>query len=411
MKTLFKAGVSLGVLVAMAAAGGKAEAAGFAIKEQSGSSLGQAFSNASTGTGDISHMFFNPATLAKHNSFQFVALGSYVAPISDVSNATGVFGGPASYNDIADEGLVPAFYASAPIMDGLVVGLGVNAPFGLVTEYPSDWVGRTHGIKSDLSTININPAVGWQITDMVSVGAGLRFQYADAELTNAGPMGTVAKLEGDDWGYGFNFGILFEPTDSLRIGAGYQSEIEHTLDGQVTSFFGGTALGALGAQADFTSPDMVTLGMTYDIDEQWSVSAEAQYTFWSTFDELRVTTSGVPISVTQENWDDQIFLSVGGEYRMDEKWAFRAGIAYDETPIDDSFRTPRIPGGSRYWLAVGASYEVNEWFGIDAGYTHIFVEDTEVRLNGSESAPTAGPLSADYENGIDIFTVQARFSF
>ena len=411
MKTLFKAGVSLGVLVAMAAAGGKAEAAGFAIKEQSGSSLGQAFSNASTGTGDISHMFFNPATLAKHNSFQFVALGSYVAPVSDVSNATGVFGGPASYNDIADEGLVPAFYASAPIMDGLVVGLGVNAPFGLVTEYPSDWVGRTHGIKSDLSTININPAVGWQITDMVSVGAGLRFQYADAELTNAGPMGTVAKLEGDDWGYGFNFGILFEPTDSLRIGAGYQSEIEHTLDGQVTSFFGGTALGALGAQADFTSPDMVTLGMTYDIDEQWSVSAEAQYTFWSTFDELRVTTSGVPISVTQENWDDQIFLSVGGEYRMDEKWAFRAGIAYDETPIDDSFRTPRIPGGSRYWLAVGASYEVNEWFGIDAGYTHIFVEDTEVRLNGSESAPTAGPLSADYENGIDIFTVQARFSF
>lgn len=407
MKTLFKAGVSLGVLAAVAAAGGKAEAAGFAIKEQSGSSLGQAFSNASTGSGDISHMFFNPATLAQHNSFQFVALGSYIAPTSDVSNAVGAFGGPASYNDIADNAAVPAFYASAPIMDGLVVGLGVNAPFGLVTEYPADWVGAPHGIRSELSTININPAIAWQVTDMFSVGAGLRFQYADAELTNATGPGTAARLTGDDWGYGFNFGVLFEPTDSLRIGAGYQSEIDQTLEGTVV----GVAAMPLAAQADLTTPDMLTLGVTYDIDAQWSVSAEAQYTFWSTFDELRVTSSGTPVSVTQEDWDDQIFLALGGEYRMDDKWTFRAGVAYDETPINDTFRTPRIPGGSRYWLAVGASYEVNEWFGIDAGYTHIFVEDTEVRLNGSESVPSPGPLTADYENGIDILSIQARFSF
>ncbi|MEJ1995777.1 MAG: TonB-dependent receptor [Limibacillus sp.] len=160
-----------------------------------------------------------------------------------------------------------------------------------------------------------------------------------------------------------------------------------------------------------TTPAMLSLGATYDIDENWSVSAEAQYTFWSSFDELRVASNGSPISVTQENWDDQIFLALGGEYRMDDKWTFRAGVAYDETPINDTFRTPRIPGGSRYWLAVGASYEVNEWFGIDAGYTHIFVEDTEVRLNGSESVPSPGPLTADYENGIDILSIQARFSF
>ena len=416
-KTLFKAGASLGVLVALAAVGDRAEAAGFAIKEQSGSSLGQAFSNASTGLGDASHMFFNAATLASIDSYQVVAVGNYIVPRSDVSNANGTFNPSplpgASYGDIAEDAAVPAFYVAAPVTDDVVVGLGVNAPFGLVTEYPTYWAGATHGIKSDLATININPAVAWQINEMFAVGVGARIQYADAELTSrtgAAPS-DVSSLKGDDWGYGFNIGALFEPTDDLRFGAGFQSEIDHTLEGTISGFFPVPGIGnvaPLPASADLTTPAMLSLGMTYDIDEQFSVSAEAQYTFWSSFDELRVVNPTLgTVSLTEEDWDDQIFLSVGGEYRLDDKWTLRAGLAYDQTPIPDANRTPRIPGGDRYWVAVGASYEVNEWFGVDAGYSHIFVEDTEVRLTD----PALGDLSADYDNGIDLFSVQARISF
>jgi long-chain fatty acid transport protein len=412
MKRIYQVGVALGVITAALAAAERAEAAGFALKEQSGSSLGQAYSNATSGTGDISYMFFNPATLAKAEGFNFVALGSYIGPKSEVSNAVGAFPNPqTSYGDIGEDAVLPAFYASAEVMDGLVLGLGVNAPFGLVTDYPTFWTGSPHAIRSDLSTITVNPAFGWQINDMFSIGAGLKFQYIEAELSQRTGASTTARLDGDDWGYGFNVGLLVEPSDDLTIGLGYQSRIDHTLGGDLTAFFNGTPVGALGAEADFTSPDMISLGFTYDIDEQWSVSAEAQYTLWSTFDDLTVTSSGVTVSTTREDWDDQIFLALGGEYRFDDKWTFRGGVAFDETPIPDSTRTPRVPGGNRYWLAIGASYEVNEWFGIDAGYTHIFVEDTEVRLNGSESTPSAGPLTADYDNGIDIVTLQARFSF
>lgn len=412
MKRIYQAGVALGAIVAAAAAAERAEAAGFALKEQSGSSLGQAFSNATSGTNDISHMFFNPAALAKAEGYNFVALGSYIGPKSEVSNAVGAFPNPqTSYGDIGEDGVVPAFYASAAVMDGLVLGLGVNAPFGLVTEYPTLWTGSLHAIRSDLSTITVNPAVGWQINDMFAIGAGLRFQYIEAELSQRTGASTTARLNGDDWGYGFNVGLLVEPSDDLTIGLGYQSRIDHTLGGDLTAFFNGTPAGSLGAEADFTSPDTISLGFTYDIDEQWSVSAEAQYTLWSTFDDLTVTSSGVTVSTTREDWDDQIFLALGGEYRLDEDWTLRAGVAFDETPIPDATRTPRVPGGSRYWIAIGASYEVNEWFGIDAGYTHIFVDDTEVRLNGSESSPFVGPLTADYDNGIDIVSLQARFSF
>ncbi len=54
---------------------------------------------------------------------------------------------------------MPNLYFSMPLGERLSLGLGVNAPFGLMTEYDADWVGRFQGIKSELTTININPSV------------------------------------------------------------------------------------------------------------------------------------------------------------------------------------------------------------------------------------------------------------
>ena len=38
----------------------------------------------------------------------------------------------------------------------------MNVPFGLETDYSRDWVGRYHAVRSELTTININPAVAWR---------------------------------------------------------------------------------------------------------------------------------------------------------------------------------------------------------------------------------------------------------
>ena len=422
MKRSLKAGVALSVMAAVyGAQQGPAEAAGFALKEQSGSSLGQAFSNASTGTDDISHMFFNPAILAQQTKTQFVVVGSYVAPVAELSNASGDLsflnppGGPTSQDDISEDAVIPAFYAATPIMDGLVVGIGVNVPFGLVTEYDANWVGNFHAITSDLSTLNINPAVAWEIHPGISIGAGLQIQYIEAELSNQqavptgenGLVGTFARVDGDDWGVGFNVGALFEPTDDLTLGFGYRSEIDHTLSGTTTV----AGIGVFGASADTTTPDMISGGFTYDIDDQWSVSGEVQYTLWSDFDELVVVTPALGTNTTDEKWNDQFFVAIGGAYKLNDSWTFRAGVAFDESPIPDATRTPRVPGADRYWLAVGASYNVNEWFGIDAGYSHIFVDDSKVRLDGTGNDATRGGVSGDYENSIDLFALQARFSF
>ena len=78
----------------------------------------------------------------------------------------------------------PTSIASMAINDEWHVGIGINAPFGLKTEYDDGWLGRYQALKSDIKTINVNPAVGWRATKDFWLGAGASYQQFKATLTN-----------------------------------------------------------------------------------------------------------------------------------------------------------------------------------------------------------------------------------
>lgn len=69
--------------------------------------------------------------------------------------------------------------------------MGIGAPFGLMTQYEDDWVGRFHSRKFDIRTMNINPSIAFKVNDQLSVGAGVSWQRIDAEyrLAQALPTG------------------------------------------------------------------------------------------------------------------------------------------------------------------------------------------------------------------------------
>ena len=241
---------------------------------------------------------------------------------------------------------LPAFYAGVPLPGGVSLGLGVNVPFGLETKYPGDWVGRYHAVKSELKTVNINPAVAWRPVPWLAAGAGFQAQYADGTLSNAVDFGTIgaangipgsvpggqdgfARLNGDDWAYGWNVGAMVEPRAGTRLGVAYRSKIEHTLSGDV-DFSGDdagiadTIRGATGAFTDsdaslgLTTPASLSFGLHQDVTDRLAVMGEAQWTDWSVFDELTIKfdNPAQPDSVTEEKWKDTWFLSLGTTYRL-----------------------------------------------------------------------------------------------
>jgi long-chain fatty acid transport protein len=438
-------GAALAALLMAQAAG----AAGYAVREQSAVAQGNSQAGAAARGDDPSMMYFNPAALGWLDGTQLVAVGSGIFPNTEArsgsANRATVLGGSAIGGSLGgDAGLdafVPAFYASTALNEQWRLGLAVTSPWGLVTKYPDDYIGRYHALTSSLRTINITPTLAWRPLPNLSIGVGLQIEYATARLSNAVDFGAVGALtpalfaagfrpgrfdgrgtiSGESTDLGWQIGAQWEPMAGTRLGLSFRSAIFHRLEGDAT--FEGVpgplarspAFQNTGGAAKLTTPEMLNLGVSQRIDSRWTVMAGAEWTNWSRFRDLTVNfANGRAPSVTEERWRDSVFLSAGAEYRAAETLTLRAGFAWDQSPVPNSTRTPRIPDADRYWLSVGATWQALPSLALTAAYTHVFVGDTTVDLRDRGPADTnflRGDLRAAYGASVDIVALQARFSF
>ena len=387
----------------LAGCAGLTQAAGFAMIEQNASGLGNAYAGQAASAQDASTIFFNPAGLTMLPDRQVVMAGHLIKPQAEFSGSSNIGGG--NGGDAGGLAVVPNAYLAYRLTPDVHVGVGINAPFGLKTEYDSTWAGRTQAIKSELKTININPSIAWKATPTLSLGAGVSVQYAKATLTNnAGAAGLVT-IEGDNYGWGFNLGALWQVTPATRIGLAYRSEVDQKLEG--TAEFSVTTSNNTPVTASVTLPDSASLSLLHKVNPKLDLLADITWTGWSNFDELRILrTNGTTLGVTPENWSDNYRYSVGLNYHLNDKLTLRSGVAYDETPVSDAFRTARIPDESRTWLAFGAQYRLSDKSAIDFGYAHLFVKDA--KINHTESGVT---LTGKYDASVDILSAQFTHNF
>lgn len=424
---------SIQVAVAAAFLGyfSQVHAAGFALIEQSASGMGNAFAGGGAVAEDASTIFFNPAGMTYIEGTQVVGAMHLINPNADFNNKNSVTG---SLRPLGDEGpnagdlaFVPNLYYKRDISDSLKLGLGVNSPFGLKTEYDKNWMGRFQAIKSDLKTININPALAFKVNDQLSLGAGVSAMWIQAELTSAvnyrHPTLPVSfgegytRVKGEDWGFGYNLGAIYQITPDTRVSLAFRSKVDQHLDGDVkfkrpaalpAPFVAATPNGDV--RADVTLPETLSLSAFSKVNDTWDVMGDITWTRWSRFKELAVyRESGTLLSSTQENWDNTLRYSLGVNYHYSDKLKLRAGLAYDEEAIRSQYRTARIPGNDRKWLALGAGWQATPSTKLDVGYAHLFISDAKIDDNQLTSAK--GRLSGEYDGSVDILSLQVTHNF
>jgi len=453
-----------------------AQASGFALIENSASGMGNAYAGAAAHATDGSTVWFNPAGMMTLDRDQLVFAGHIVSPNASFTNNGSVDAFGAPLRGVNDDGgstaFVPNFYWVKTINDSTKFGLGVTSPFGLATEYEfnlaaspdSNFVGRYHGVLSELKTININPSLAYRINDRVSIGGGLNIMFGTVDLSQsidfgnacaalavapppvdaiatgcagsgAGPQDAdgFGEVTGDNFGNistGFNLGMTIEATDRSTIGLAFRSEVEMKVRGNANftvppNPFIQAAVGVYGVQAGgpiFIPSGVkstVTLPASFSLSGSHKVSnftllADVTWTGWSSFDELRIVydNPAQPDTVTPENWNDTYRFSLGFDYQHSDAMIWRAGLAYDESPVPDAeHRTVRLPGNDRTWLSLGLTYMFNKDMSFDVGYSHLFVDDGPIN-NTLEGLPALrATVTGEYEASVDILSAQFNWYY
>lgn len=430
--------------VACALLSGAALGSGFALTEQGASGLGNAYAGGAAIADDASTIFSNPAGMANLSGTQIAVSLHAISPSVKYSGTTNgapplQTAGSGTGGDAGRQAWEPNVQFMTEINPDLKFGLSLTSPFGLQTSYDPGWMGRFQAIKTQLKTVNLNPAFSYRINDSVAVGAGLSYQQVRGELSSAvnysaaafaaGGAGAltaiggtgkegVFTLSGSDHAWGYNFGALFKLSPQTRVGLAYRSRVRQNLTGSITFtnrpalLSGPTALPDGPGNLPITMPDSFSASVFHRMDEKWDVMADATRTGWHVMQQLAVQRLGAGAAITPvpENWHDTWRISAGANYHYNQRWMARAGIAYDQSPVDDPYRTARSPDNDRTWLSVGGQYKPGKDSALDFAYAHIFVKNAPLNqtaaTNTNLAASGAGYLLGSYKISADILSVQ-----
>lgn len=402
-------------------------ASGFALNEQSISGMGTGFAGRSSAADDASTVFGNPAGMSRLKRQQVTGGFAAIDASTDINDASGTQSGT-NKGDMVPLTGVPMGYYVKPIDDQWAFGLGVYAPFGLITDYENGFQGRNFGSKSEVKVVTFQPTVSYAFNDKVSIGFGPTINRISGSLESSlttpfSPNDGNVQIKGDDIGYGYNIGLLVQATDTTRVGLTYHSKVKYKLEGhtEVDAAAGTPGFllsdGRYDASLDITTPESVDFSVTQQINDAWTVYAGSTWTRWSRLKDITVNndvTSGGALNPTlfgtiteEQNWHDTWAYAIGTSYQLNKQWVLRTGLSFDQSPANNTDRSPRIPTGDRTIFSLGAGWSPTEDLTIDVAYSYL--KEEKVSVNRSNALGQT--YSAEYENSANGFGVGATYRF
>ena len=282
-------------------------------------------------------------------------------------------------------------YVSYRATDWLSVGLAVYSPYGSAVEWDQDWQGSHLVNNIDLQAIYVQPSVSLKVNDYFSVGGGPIFVTGSVNFNRnvsrslTDENGNRTDLTIDATGvnaWGWTAGFTLKPVEKLTIGANYRSEIiMEARDGDATfhdvpAYLSGTLTNTT-FDADLPLPAELTVGFSYEVNDKLLFAFDYNRAFWDAYKSLVVDFhNSVPTSVNPRNYQDSNTYRIGAQYIANDKFSFRAGWYFDESPVQDGYFAPETPRNDSMGYTGGLSYQINQRLGVD--FSFLFLHFKEV---------------------------------
>lgn len=379
---LFK---TIGVLACVTACATQGLASGYMIPEQGTKAVGMA--NAFSGVADDpSANWYNPAGLAFQENGAMLS-SDVIIPTNKYVDMTGIGG----YTAEKKVFVVPQAYLNyRPEGSDFTYGLGINAPFGLSTNWGSSrapfsqvLAGASSVTFSQIEGIHVNPNVVYRLTEGVSLAAGLAYY----NMSKVHLDSQALKIGGHGDGMGSNFALMYKQ-HGFGLGVSYRSPVTINVSGTAV---GGPAVAMFGLQGvagkvstSVKLPALLMLGASYQWND-WLFSAQVDRIDWSSFDKIdlqfapsalnRVTGSKQTI---KEGWKNTTAYRVGAQWTLSPESALRFGYTSDPTPVNSIDISPRLPGNDRQFVTVGYGVKLTDQIDLDLAYGYVWLKDRMV---------------------------------
>jgi len=390
-------------LTLLALAGSTAFAGGYRVSIQGQKQLAMGHTGvAIVNSAEVA--FFNPAGMAYLDKKFNLSVGGS-ALFANVKFQNTQFGWEAESKNV---GTPFSVYATYKLNDWLTAGLAVYTPYGSAVDWDQDWQGAHLVNNIDLQAIFIQPSISVRIGEHFSVGGGPIYATGSVNfnrnlsmnpLFSANGSGTDVTLDAKGisaWGY--TAGFMFNPTDKMRIGMNYRSEIiMEARDGDATysdvpSF---VPLTNTTFDADLPLPAELTVGLSYEVTDKLLFAFDYNRTMWSVYKALDVKFGNGTESLNPRNYQNSSTYRVGTQYKANDKFTFRAGWYFDESPVQDGFFAPETPRNDSMGYTGGLTYQLNSKLGIDFSFLYLHFDEVDNSYNHSTD-PISGQPNPDF---------------
>jgi len=415
---------------------GAALAGGFYVPEIGGRAVGMAGAMTAEAA-DPSTIFHNPAGLTALSGVQVQVSGDLVLP--DIVNFRRPVRDPATGNTVTFPGAsnqnraagIPFLGASFALGHGLHAGFAAYVPFGATLRFPSDGAQRFVVTEVALRALYLGPALAYQLTPRLSIGASVSYIHASLDLRqrNALPFvtgdpeatpnpdpgveGDTVIATRDPFSLGATVGLQLRD-ERFSVGLSAMAPTTLHLGGDVTVT--NPAIMQIGADPagrrtdqvhlQLPLPLIVRLGASVRPLERLALALEVNWQRWSTSREMRLDFTREPpllltpgatlFDVVMENrWRDTLAARLAANATpFSIPLELRAGLLYDQSPIDDRHYDLLTPDADKLGIAAGASYALalgGRTLRLDLAFLRLFLRERDVGPSAQVDAQTGKP--------------------
>lgn len=310
---------------------------------------------------DYTASFYNPALLIRSPDATFGATVSYFAPLAEVSLQeppdTELWFRPPATTGVS---LGIAGPLGGKLNKRVALGIGAHVPFQKLVrvQMPNPDKPFWYHYQSHSERLELFAGIAVKIFDWLQLGLGVQ---ALADLKGENTATTVDLFSKQVTARSIdaelrtrvapNVGLIVQPIPSLRFGFTYRSEM--MLNVSIPATVNLEGVGELMLNIEGTthfSPHTFNLGVAWDITPEFTLALDGSYQMWSrtpspyltisidvggdVLEKLGLDAALDVVSPSQPaGFQDTITGKIGAEYRLNKRFAARAGGFYRPTPV------------------------------------------------------------------------------